>query len=66
DAFRLLCRKKILSADMEDTYMAMARFRNRVVHLYDQVDSREIYRMINESLGDFKRFIDDVKKTTSG
>ena len=41
DAFRLLCRKNILGADMEDTYTAMARFRNRVVHLYDQVDSRE-------------------------
>ncbi len=40
DAFRLLCRKKILSPDMEVPYTAMARFRNRVVHLYDQVDSR--------------------------
>lgn len=28
DAFRLLCRKNILGADMEDTYTAMARFRN--------------------------------------
>lgn len=61
DAFRLLCRKKILSADMEDTYTAMARFRNRVVHLYDQVDSREIFRMINENLADFERFLEDIK-----
>ena len=28
DAFRLLCRKKILSPDMENSYVAMARFRN--------------------------------------
>ena len=63
DAFRMLCRKNILSADMEDTYTALARFRNRVVHLYDQVDSREIYRMINENLGDFKRFLEDIKRT---
>jgi uncharacterized protein YutE (UPF0331/DUF86 family) len=33
-----------------------------IVHLYDQVDSREIYRMINENLGDFERFMDDIKK----
>ena len=61
EAFRLLCRKNILNPEMENTYMAMARFRNRVVHLYDQVDNREIFRIVSESLGDFKRFVDDIK-----
>lgn len=62
EAFRLLCRKNILNPEMENTYMAMARFRNRVVHLYDQVDNREIFHIVSESLGDFKRFVDDIKK----
>lgn len=62
EAFRLLCRKEILSPDMENTYMAMARFRNRVVHLYDQVDNREIFRFMSESLRDFERFVDDIRK----
>lgn len=29
EAFRILCRKKILNPEMEDTFMAMAMFRNR-------------------------------------
>lgn len=62
EAFRLLCHKGILSPDMEDAYTAMARFRNRVVHLYDQVDNQEIYRIIREDLGNIIRFMEDVKK----
>lgn len=63
EAFRLLCRKKILNPEMESTYMAMARFRNRVVHLYEQVDNREIFRIISEGLGDFQHFVSDISKT---
>ncbi len=39
DSFIILCQNNILSPDMEGTYTAMARFRNRVVHLYDEVDT---------------------------
>jgi len=63
EAFRLLCRKKILNTEMESTYMAMARFRNRVVHLYDQVDNLEIFRIISEGLEDFQHFVNDISKT---
>lgn len=62
EAFRLLCRKKILNPEMEDTFMAMAKFRNRVVHMYEQVDNREIYRIVTEGLGDFQVFIDDITR----
>jgi len=60
DSFRVLCRKKILDPGMEETFLAMARFRNRVVHLYDQVDNKEIYRIIQQNLSDFKKFIKDI------
>jgi uncharacterized protein YutE (UPF0331/DUF86 family) len=42
--------------------MAMARFRNRVVHMYEQVDNREIYCFLSEGLGDFHTFIDDITR----
>ncbi len=60
DAFRILCREKILKPDMQDTLIAMAKFRNRVVHIYDHVDNREVFRIINENLNDFQSFINDI------
>lgn len=62
EAFRLLCRKNILDSGMEDTFMAMARFRNRVVHMYEQVDNCEIWRMVSERLGDFQIFIENITR----
>ena len=60
EAFRILCRKRLLHPDMEGIYMAMARFRNRVVHMYDEVDNCEVYRMICDHLPDFQIFVDDI------
>ena len=34
----------------------MARFRNRLVHLYWEIDIEAIYALIHENLEDFKRF----------
>ncbi len=65
EAFRLLCRKGVLNPELEDTFMAMARFRNRVVHMYDQVDNREIFRIISEDSGGFQVFIKDISRMIS-
>ena len=62
DAFIILCQNNILSSDMKNTYMAMARFRNRVVHLYDQVDTSDVYQYVTEGISDFNTFIDDINK----
>ncbi len=62
DSFIILCQNNILSPDMQGTYTAMARFRNRVVHLYDEVDTADVYQFVNEGISDFNRFIDDVSK----
>lgn len=47
----------LVPAEMKETYKAMVRFRNRVVHLYDQVDADEVWDIIQNHLGDFKPFI---------
>lgn len=60
DSFVILCRHGILSKEMEATYASMARFRNRIVHLYDEVDNREIYRILQEHLHDYDSFIRDI------
>ncbi len=60
DSFVILCQNKILSPDMQDTYTAMARFRNRVVHLYDEVDTGDVYQYLHDGISDFECFIDDI------
>ena len=36
------------------------KFRNRIVHLYQEVDDSEIYRILQENLDDIKGFIQVV------
>lgn len=59
-AFAILCRHGILSRENEKVYMAMARFRNRIVHFYDQVDDREVHGIVREKLGDYSAFIGEI------
>jgi uncharacterized protein YutE (UPF0331/DUF86 family) len=60
DSFAILCQNSILSPDMQGTYSAMARFRNRVVHLYDEVDTGDVYQYLHEGIADFESFIKEI------
>lgn len=40
----------------------MVRFRNRAVHLYDEIDAQEIYQIPESDLPDFETFIAAVVK----
>lgn len=65
DAFIILCQNNILSPDMQNTYTAMTRFRNRVVQLYEQVDTSDVHQYVTEGISDFNAFIDDINKFLS-
>jgi uncharacterized protein YutE (UPF0331/DUF86 family) len=53
----LLVREGILPTDHRDTLVAMVRFRNRVVHLYDEVRAVDLWDIIDRDLGDFETFM---------
>ena len=38
----------------------MAKFRNRLVHLYWEIDNKKIYEIIRDNLEDFKLFEQNV------
>ncbi len=40
----------------------MAKFRNRLVHLYWELDDRQIYDILQNRLGDFKKFLDSIAR----
>ena len=65
DAFMILCQNGVLNSEMQSTYVAMARFHNRVVHLYEQVNSRDVYKYVVEGIPDIDHFIDDIARIIS-
>jgi uncharacterized protein YutE (UPF0331/DUF86 family) len=43
-------------------YADMVRFRNLIVHQYEQIDPRILYRLATEKLDDFRRFRDEIDR----
>lgn len=60
EAVKLVIRHGILTKDKELSLVQMVKFRNRIVHLYQEVDDSEIYRILQENLDDIKGFIKAV------
>lgn len=57
DSFRVLGEVGLFDPDFTQTLVRMARFRNRLVHFYWDVDDREVRRILTERLGDLERFL---------
>jgi uncharacterized protein YutE (UPF0331/DUF86 family) len=56
DSFVVLVEHGILDEALREPLRVMAKFRNRLVHLYWDVDDRRVGIYLRESLGDFDRF----------
>jgi uncharacterized protein YutE (UPF0331/DUF86 family) len=60
ETIEILTREGVLPPARRDALLKMVRFRNRIVHLYDEVSSEEIWRIIDHDLGDFDAFISAI------
>ena len=60
EAVKLIIEHGVLGKEKELSLMQMVKFRNRIVHLYQEVDDSEIYRILQENLDDIKGFIQAV------
>ncbi len=56
DIFREIQKLGVVDHEFEASLIKMARFRNRLVHLYWEIDPEAIYGFIHKNLEDFKRF----------
>jgi uncharacterized protein YutE (UPF0331/DUF86 family) len=56
DAFKVLSEEGIVPADFLSGLQRMARFRNRLVHLYWEVDAEMIYEILQQRLDEFGRY----------
>jgi len=60
ETVELAVQNGLIPREMAQEYKNMAKFRNRVVHLYDKVDTEELTEIIDSHLDDFKPFIRNV------
>ncbi|MCK9419491.1 MAG: DUF86 domain-containing protein [Nitrospirae bacterium] len=57
DTFKVLSERGAIDAEFTKTLMQMARFRNRLVHIYWEVDNEELYRLIHSHADDVRQFL---------
>lgn len=62
EAFLILIENNILPKEKEKNYLQMSKFRNRVVHLYHEVDEKDIYKILEQGKADFKEFVKEILK----
>lgn len=60
DIFQILSNQQIIDEDYINIYFAMAKFRNRIVHMYMQIDDEVIYTILQENLVDIRNFIPGI------
>ncbi|MBS3795558.1 MAG: DUF86 domain-containing protein [Candidatus Thorarchaeota archaeon] len=60
--FRILEQNQVLPKELAEKLEEMARFRNRIVHLYGDFDNEILYSVLNEDISDIDSFADHVLK----
>ena len=60
DTFRVMSEEGALELEFTDDLVKMAKFRNRLVHIYLEVESKQVYEILQNRLDDFKKFVDSI------
>jgi len=60
EAILLLEGAGIIPPEQVPHLVNMTRFRNRVVHMYDEVSREEVYRIATQHLTDFDRYMESI------
>ena len=60
DIFKEMYRLGVIDDAFKERLIKMARFRNRLVHLYWEINPETVYQLLQDNLGDFKQFQEKV------
>lgn len=60
DTFGVMAEAGAFKGEFTQQLKAMAKFRNRLVHLYWKVDDIQVYSILQNRLDDFKTFLDGL------
>jgi uncharacterized protein YutE (UPF0331/DUF86 family) len=66
DIFTVLEEQQILPTELTRRLRQMAGLRNRLVHLYWEVDDEQIYAYLQQDLGDFDAFAQRIVAFVAG
>ena len=56
DTFSVLEEENIIAPELSHKLRHMAKFRNRLVHLYGEMDDRAVYHIAADNLQDIEEF----------
>jgi len=62
DIFLTLTQLGIINDEFSTRLSQMARFRNKLVHLYWEIDDNLVYKFLKENIKDFEEYICCIKK----
>ena len=60
DTFQVLAEQGAFDMSFTASLKEMAKFRNRLTHLYWEVDDEQVYEILLSRLNDFKKFLDSI------
>lgn len=60
DTFRVLTEAGVFSEELLPNLLNMAKFRNRLVHIYWDVDNETIYQILQHHLGDLDQLLHEL------
>lgn len=66
ETLEIMLQKGLISQEHFQRYFQMNKFRNKVVHGYMDVDAKKVFQMLQENLGDFQSFFDDLRRIIEG
>ena len=62
-AFEKLAVAGFLRQENITTYFLMSKFRNKVVHMYHEINDRMIFTILQTNIVDFKKFVAEINTT---
>jgi len=60
DTFIVMAEEGALDLEFSQELRNMAKFRNRLVHLYWEVGDHQVYEILQNRFGDFKKFLNSI------
>ena len=62
EIIEILGERGYISKDKAETYIKMSQFRNRIVHLYNHIDTETLYDILVNELNDIRGFCTNLLK----
>ncbi|ADQ45256.1 protein of unknown function DUF86 [Caldicellulosiruptor kronotskyensis 2002] len=60
DTIKILLENSYISTNLAEKLIRMVKFRNRIVHLYLEVDNQTLYEILQNNLSDFELFWNEI------